>query len=90
MTSNDFKSHYASFSAFEASYRDYVSSVKVLSLTRLDQSSTNQRIEYQTVYGATYIKPYPAGSGQLPTINIVVPDTVNPNHWLLDEIGMGP
>jgi hypothetical protein len=90
LTSNDFKSHYASFAAFEASYQDYVSSVKVVSLMRLDQFSTNQRIEYQAVYDATYIKPYPAGSGALPPINVVVPDSVNPNHWLLDEIGTGP
>jgi len=38
-TSDDFKSHYTSFSEFEASYRQYVSSVKVVSLTRLDQFS---------------------------------------------------
>jgi len=90
LTSDGFKSHYASFAAFEASYRDYVSSVKVVSLTRLDQFSTNQRIEYQAVYDATYIKPYPGGGGVLPPINVVVPDTVNANHWLLDEIGTGP
>lgn len=90
LTSDNFKSHYTSFAEFEASYRDYVSSVKVVSLTRLDQFSTNQRIEYQAVYDATYIKPYPAGSGALPPINVVVPDTVNENHWLLDEIGTGP
>jgi len=90
LTSDAFKSHYKSFSEFEASYRDYVSSVSVVSLTRLDQFSTNQRIEYQAVYDAKYIKPYPAGSGKLPPINVVVPDTVNANHWVIDEIGTGP
>jgi hypothetical protein len=90
LTSDAFKSHYTSFSAFEASYRDYVSSVAVVSLTRLDQFSTNQRIEYQAVYDAKYIKPYPGGGGTLPTVNVVVPDTVNENHWTLDEIGTGP
>jgi hypothetical protein len=90
LTSDDFKAHYKSFADFEASYRDYVSSVRVVSLTRLDQFSTNQNIEYQAVYDATYIKPYPAGGGTLPTINVVVPDSVNENHWLLNEIGTGP
>jgi hypothetical protein len=90
MTSDRFKSSYASFAAFEASYRDYVQSVKVVSLRRLDQFSTPQRIEFDATYDAAYIKPYPAGSGQLPPVNVVVPDAVNPNHWLLDGIGTGP
>jgi hypothetical protein len=90
MTSDRFKSSYASLAAFEASYKDYVESVRVLSLLRLDQFSTPQRIEFDATYDARYIKPYPAGSGKLPPINTVVPDTVNPNHWLLDEIGTGP
>jgi len=90
LTSDAFKSHYTSFAEFEASYSKYVSSVSVVSLTRLNQFSTNQRIEYQAVYDAKYIKSYPGGSGTLPPINVVVPDTVNENHWLLDEIGTGP
>jgi hypothetical protein len=90
LTSNDFRSQYSSFTAFEDSYGDYVKSVKVVSLTRLEGFSTNQRVEYQAVYDATYIKPFPAAGGVLPPINVVVPDSVNENHWLLDKVATGP
>lgn len=89
MTTANFKAHRASFAAFQASYADYVKSVKVVSVKKLPEFSTPQREEYDTSYDATYIKLYPAGSGHLPTVNVVVPDPSHPNRWLLDEIGTG-
>lgn len=90
LASGRFKSQYGSLSDFEATYRDFVNSVKVVSLTRLDQFSTGTLIEFRAVYDATYIKPYPAGDGKLPTINTVVPDATNQNRWMIDEISTGP
>jgi hypothetical protein len=90
MTTADFKSHYPTLAAFTASYADYVSSVIVVSVKKLDQFSTAQKEEYETAYDATYIKKYPAGSGYLPPINVVVPDPAHAGKWLLDEIGTGP
>ena len=90
MTTDSFKSHYPTLAAFTASYADYVSSVKAVSVKQLAQFSTPQKEEYETAYDATYIKQYPAGSGYLPPINVVVPDTVHAGKWLLDEIGTGP
>jgi len=29
-------------------------------------------------------------SGKLTLINVVVRDTVNANHWIIDEVGTGP
>jgi hypothetical protein len=90
ITTANFKSHYPTLADFKASYADYVSSVTAVSVKKLDQFSTPQKEEYETAYDATYIKQYPAGSGYLPTINVLVPDPAHTNKWLLDEIGTGP
>ncbi len=90
LTSDDFKAQFPTFSDFEDSYEKYISSVKVVSLTRLDRFSTNQRIEYRAVYDATYLRPYPTGDGKLPPVNVVIPDTVNEDRWLLDKISTEP
>lgn len=90
MTTANFKSHYPALADFQASYADYVSSVEAVSVKKLDQFSTPQKEEYETAYDATYIKQYPAGSGYLPTINVIVPDPAHAGKWLLDEIGTGP
>lgn len=80
----------ADFEEFSASYRDYVKSVKVVSVKKLPEFSEPGREEFQVTLDATYIKPYPAGSGQIPMFYILVPDPEHQGGWLIESEGTGP
>ena len=74
--------------------RSELRSVSVISLKQvLPPEFTNPsggREMFNANLDATYIKQYPAGSGQLPSYYVVVPDPSNPGHWLMDEEDTGP
>lgn len=80
----------ADYDEFVASYRDYVSSVQVASVEKLPNFSTPEREEFQVELDATYIKPYPAGSGQIPGFYVLVPDPNQNGAWLIESDGTGP
>lgn len=80
----------ADFEEFAASYRDYVKGVRVVSVKRLPEFSSPGREEFQVELDATYIKPYPAGSGQIPPFFILVPHPDREGAWLIDSEGTGP
>ncbi len=79
-----------SFSEFAASYRDYVDTVEVRSLKKLPEFSSPGNEVYQVDLDATYIKEYPAGSGEIPGVWTVVQDFNNPDKWLIADEGTGP
>jgi len=80
----------ADYDAFAASYSDYVKSVRVVSVKRLPEFSSMGREEFQVELDATYVKPYPAGSGQIPTFFILVPHPDREGAWLIESEGTGP
>lgn len=90
LTSTNIKSKYGSLADFTAYYRDFITSVEVVYLKKLDQYSTPQKVEFDINYRADYVKSNPPATGYLPPINIVVPDPAHAGKWLLDEIAAGP
>lgn len=80
----------SSFDDFKTSYADYVESVKVVSVTKLPEFSTSDRETFRVDLDASYIKNYPAGSGEIPMFWVVVPDPDTTEGWLIDAEGTGP
>lgn len=78
------------FNEFAASYRDYVSAVGVSSLKRVPEFSAPGSEVFQVELDATYIKEYPAGSGEIPVFWTVVQDFENPDRWFIASSGTGP
>jgi hypothetical protein len=90
LTSAHFRSRYGSLAEFTAYYKDFITSVKVSSLKKLDGLSTLQKAEFATNYLADYVKSNPPATGYLPPINTVVPAPGRPGKWLIYDITTGP
>jgi hypothetical protein len=90
MLTAKWKSIYANYEQFVASYREYISSVTIRSIKKLPEFSSPGKGMFQVELEANYIKHYPAGSGNIPEFYVLVPDTNNPGQWLIDSAGAGP
>jgi len=77
-----------SYSNFKYQYKNYINSVQVKSIVRLEQFSTNTSGAYDVTFNATYKNKYPAGDGTLPTIHVVQRDKIQENNWKIDSIGI--
>jgi hypothetical protein len=70
----------------QKSYGDYISSVSVSSITREEKMDYDGRTIYSVVFSAEYIKHYPAGSTNLPTVHAMKQID---GQWKIVEIGTG-
>lgn len=70
----------------ETSYGAYISSVSVSSITREEKMDYDSRTIYSVVFSAEYIKHYPAGNGNLPTVHSLKQID---GQWKIIEIGTG-
>lgn len=77
-----------SYSNFKYQYKNYINSVQVKSIARLEQFSTNTSGAYNVTFNATYKNKYPVGDGTLPTIHVVQRDKTQGNDWKIDSIGI--
>lgn len=81
-----------SYSNFVKEYADYIDKVEVESMIKLEEFSSAGVECYEVNFDTVYIKPYPAGSGELPPIHYVT--SMDPNdsnaEWRISDIGTGP
>lgn len=69
-----------------ASYEPYIKSVTVTSIDRTPEMDYQGRSMYSVTFSAEYIKQYPAGNGNLPTVHSMIEID---GFWKIYEIGTG-
>jgi hypothetical protein len=68
------------------SYTDYIKSVSISAITREEKMDYNGRSIYSVTFTTEYLKHYPAGNGNLPTVHSM--QQVD-GKWKIVEIGTG-
>jgi hypothetical protein len=84
LTSTNFKNG-LSYPNFEFQYGNYLTSVQIKSMARLDQFSNKTSGAYDVSFDATYKKKYTNGDGKLPTVHVVQKEE---SQWKIDSIGI--
>jgi|GEM_PF-3242683 len=68
-------------------YKPYIKSVSVTKATKMPRLKQDE-VCFNVVFKATYIKEYPAGSGQLPNFHCLKQD--RKGNWKISQISTGP